>query len=72
MVVVKLIMMAGNNYFLDSNIIIDLFHGNKAIKQFLIENNPILISVIVLEKLLFGAENAQNQLNTLAKKMIIW
>ena len=51
-------MMAGNKYFLDSNIIIDLFKGNKDIKEFLNENTFVYIPVIVIGELLFGAENA--------------
>lgn len=54
--------MAGNKYLLDSNVIIDLFHGSKEIKEFIIQNSNISIPVIVLGELLFGAENTLNPL----------
>ena len=53
-------MMDGNNYFLDSNIIIDLFRGNNKTATFITQNNAISIPVIVLGELLFGAENSVN------------
>lgn len=53
-------MMDGSKYFLDSNVIIDLFRGNKEIKEFIKEDNFVFVPVIVLGELLFGAENALN------------
>jgi tRNA(fMet)-specific endonuclease VapC len=50
--------MAGNRFFLDSNIIIDIFHAKKEINKFLADKNTICIPVIVLGELLYGAENA--------------
>ncbi len=50
--------MAGNKFFLDSNVIIDIFHTKKEIKGLLVDKNSIYIPVIVLGELLYGAENA--------------
>lgn len=52
--------MAGSNYFLDSNIIIDLFHGNEAVNNFINNNESISLPVIVVGELYFGAENSNN------------
>ena len=53
-------MMDGNKYFLDSNIIIDLFHGNKEIGTFITQKKAIAVPVVVLGELLFGTENSLN------------
>jgi tRNA(fMet)-specific endonuclease VapC len=52
--------MVGNKYFLDSNVVIDLFRGNKKTLEFIQQDNFILVPVIVLGELLFGAENSLN------------
>lgn len=50
--------MDGSSYFLDSNIIIDLFRGNTEIKDFINQNVNVFIPVVVVGELYYGAENA--------------
>lgn len=53
-----LIMMDGSKYFVDTNIIIDLFRGKSEVVDFIKENTDFSVSVIVLGELVFGAENS--------------
>ena len=52
--------MDGSKVFLDSNIIIDIFHSKIELIDFLADADKIYVPVIVLGELLFGAENAVN------------
>jgi len=51
-------MTDGSKYFVDTNIIIDLFRGKSEIVDFIKENTDFSVSVIVLGELVFGAENS--------------
>ncbi len=55
----KLIMKAGNNVFLDTNIVIDIFKNKEGLKGKL-PKTKFALSVIVAAELLFGAENSSN------------
>ena len=53
--------MAGNNYFVDTNIVVEFFRGNKKVINYLNENKNFIISAIVLGELEFGVQNAKQQ-----------
>lgn len=52
--------MSGKRYFLDTNIIIDLFRGDKAVYDFFQKHSNLAIPVIVIGELMYGAENSSH------------
>ena len=51
--------MVGNSYFIDTNIVIEFFRGNKKVISYLNENRDFAISTVVLGELEFGIQNAK-------------
>ncbi|WP_439696322.1 type II toxin-antitoxin system VapC family toxin [Mucilaginibacter sp. AW1-7] len=53
--------MTGNSYFLDTNIVIEVFSGNKAVADKINEIPPFYISSIVLGELYIGINRVVNK-----------
>ena len=51
--------MDGNSFFIDTNIVVEFFRGNKKVINYLNENKNLIISAIVLGELEFGVQNAK-------------
>ena len=59
--------MTGNNYLVDSNIVIEIFNGNKKFADRLHRQTQILIPVIVLGELYTGINRVTNKAKHLKK-----
>jgi len=52
--------MNGENFILDTNIIIDIFKNKISKNEVILKSNKLFIPIIVLGELLYGAENSNN------------
>ncbi len=59
--------MTGNRYFLDTNIVIEVFSGNKAVADKINEIPPFCISSVVLGELYIGVNRVINKSKHLKK-----
>ena len=51
--------MAGNSYFIDTNIVVEFFRGNETVINHLNDNKDFAITAIVLGELEFGVQNSK-------------
>ena len=51
--------MAGNSYFIDTNIVVEFFRGNETVINHLNENKDFAIAAIVLGEQEFGIQNSK-------------
>lgn len=59
--------MTGNNYLIDSNIVIEIFDGNKKFADKLYKQDEILMPVIVMGELYTGINRVTNKAKHLKK-----